>query len=362
MAGAAALFKPTLGIVLLMAAPLALRERRTPARAALVAGLPLAGFGLALVPLLIYLLGRGAVGDLLDSAWRFGGFYGGQTYQGLGRALSDTLWELGRWLYDWRFLSALGAAGAAAFRGERRFRLVGLFFGLLLLQLVAQMKFFTYHFIPLLVPLSLLAAAGGGLILGAASGRRVRRWMLVLLLAALFCGNLGPDTRRYRREFLFDLGRVPPESFLAPYGKWGGGDLCPVASAAVAAYLAAHTRPDEPVLVFGLEPGLYVNADRFPPTRFAYDQPLVTDPRGNQRFARYRETLRREFISDLAARPPAYIAVIENDATGIEAEDSYTQMREFKEFNDLVEREYVLETKIEDYFIFRRLDRSREGG
>jgi hypothetical protein len=211
----------------------------------------------------------------------------------------------------------------------------------------------------MLIPLSLLAARGGHFLLfeeSSHSGARSARRLLALVLLALFAGNLLPEAGRYRREYLYDRQLTDRATFLHPYGKWGGGDMCPLASQAVADYLTQHTSPADPVLIFGLEPGLYVMAQRFSPTRFAYDQPLVTDPKGDAAFAKYRDSLRERFMSDLAARPPKYIVVIENDATSVEDKDSYTQMREFSDFNDFVDGRYVLETKIEDYFMFRRLD------
>lgn len=359
LAGLAAQFKPTLGIVILAAAPAVIRERRDRGRMLAAAGLTTAGFALAFIPLAVYLLATGAAGPMIESVFRFGGFYGSQNYRGFFRTGLDALWQLLGWSYDWRFLTALGLIGAAAGLASRAMRTAVLFFLLLLIQVVAQMKFFTYHWVPLLVPLSVLAAQGGSAVLSAPRDQPAgpKRWALALILLALLFGNLGPETKRYRRELYHDLGRTPRDNFLAAYAKWGFGDLNPLASRLAAEYIARQTSPDEPVLVFGLEPGFYVAARRFPPTRFAYDQPLVTEPGDNLAFAAYRQKLREEFMADLAARPPAYIIVIEDDATGIEAKDSYTQMREFPELSGLIDRDYALETKIEHYYLYRRLGR-----
>ena len=359
LAGLAAQFKPTLGIVILAAVPAVIRERRHRGRLLAVAGLTIAGFAFAFIPLAVYLFTTGAAGPMFESVFRFGGFYGGQNYHGFFRTGLDALWQLVGWAYDWRFLTALGLIGAAAGIGSRAMRTTALCFLLLLIQVVAQMKFFTYHWIPLLVPLALLAARGSEAIFSAPRGQPdgPKRWALALILIALLFGNLGPETKRYRRELYYDLGRTPRDNFLAAYGKWGFGDLNPLASRLAAEYVARHTEPDEPILVFGLEPGFYISAQRFPPTRFAYDQPLVTEPGDNQPFGAYRQELREEFMRDISSQPPAYIVVIEDDATGIEAKDSYTQMREFPELSGLIDRDYALETKIEHYYLYRRLGR-----
>lgn len=361
-------FKPTLGIVLFsVLVPLwqVRREKGRPFRLGLATT---AGFVVSFLPLLCYLLIKGDLAAMVESVVRFGGFYGAQAYAGVFAASRESAFELLRWLFEWRFLAALSViALIQSLRSSRGVQLTALFAALLLFQVVLQMKFFTYHWVPLLLPGSLLAAGGisnlltadslelGGRMPPSAPSLPNHRFALILLLAALLIGNLAPSAKRYRRELYYDLGALPKNNFLAAYGKWGGGDMCPLASQAVADYVKEHSRPADPLLVFGLEPGLYVLADRMPPTRFAYDQPLVTDPRGNSAFASYRETMRSQFMRDLQKKPPLYIVVIENDATGIEPEDSYTQMKAFPALRDLIEKNYVLETKIEDYFIYRRI-------
>jgi len=355
-AGLAAQFKPTLGIVLFAALYPAWRRR--PSSAALLSASCLVGFGLSFVPLVIYLQRHEAFGAMLESVVKFGGFYGGQAYDGFGGTLSKIARNLLAWLYKWHFMAALGAAGLIALskKSSAGFRLA-LGFGLLLLvQMITQMKFFTYHFIPLLIPCALLAARGAEFVLGGESDgtTKARRFALGLLVFALLIGNLGPHSKRYRREMLYDLGRIDRVTFLSAYGRWGVGDMCALASEAVAQYLKSHTRPEDPILIFGHEPGLYVMAERRAPTRFAYDQPLVTEPDGSRKFARYREQMREEFLSDLAGSPPRYIVVIENDQSPIKPEDSFTLMQKFTAFKELIDRDYFLETKIEDYYIFRR--------
>ncbi|MFO8056443.1 MAG: hypothetical protein R6V10_04020 [bacterium] len=367
-AGFAAQFKPTLAIVLIacLYPAFAGLKWRKPGFKSL--GAAAAGFVISFVPLLLYLLSTDSLGAMAESVFRFGGFYGGQSYQGLSHVLKKSSGNLVSWLYEWRFLVVLSVAALVSYRksGDLRIRLLLVFGLLLLFQVIVQMKFFTYHWIPLLLPASVMAAAGAAYIARAAktktapggiSGPREKsyRAVIVLVLFALFLGNLVPSGKRYKRELLYDLGMIAERDFLSAYGSWGGGDISPLASQAVADYIKENASPGEPVLVFGLEPGLYIAAERFAPTRFAYDQPLVTRPRGNDAFRAYRSRLRSEFLSDISENPPVYIIVIENDATSIEPQESYEQMKEFASFYELVKRDYFLENKIEDYFIYRRL-------
>jgi len=353
-AGLAAQYKPTLGIVVL-AAPLAALKAR-PGRPAAPTAAAAAGFIISFVPLLVHLVAAGALSEMLDSVFRFGSFYGGQYYKGFMATFYGAVKGVALWAYEWRFLITLAAGGVVLGRGKPEVRTVTVFAALLLVQVIVQMKFFTYHWIALLGPVSILAALGGGELMDRlADAGKTQRRLVMVILAALLVGNLAPRASRYRRELLYDLGMITQWDFLKAYAPWGKGDICPAAQRAAASYVKERTRPDQPVLVWGHEAAFYLLAGRFPPTRFAYDQPLTADPGGNEAFARYRERLRAEFISDLKQRPPAYIVVIEGDATGIEPEDSYTQMKSFVAFDEYIEESYALETKIEHYFIFARV-------
>jgi hypothetical protein len=299
---------------------------------------------------------------MIDSMIFYGGFYGGQKYHSaLGVAFSGAR-NIIEWAYDWRFLTALALIAAArSWRRERAVMAAALCAALLLLQVVIQMKFFTYHWIPLLLPGSLRAAKGAGVMLGgdgeaAGAGPQWRggRFAVALVLAALFLGNLLPDAGRYRREMLYDEGRIDQVNFLAPYGPWGKGDICPLAQNEVAKYIKQRTNPDDPILVVGNELGLYVMAERFSPTPFAYDQPLNMDYSGPiKRLSRL--AIRLLFMNKITQRPPLYILVLRNDQTSIEPVDSYTQLNGFRKFKQWIGDNYYLETIIEDYMIYRKL-------
>ena len=352
-------FKPTVGMVgLALAAEVAWPGRRRRSEVILGLACLLAGFAAGWIPLLAYLLVTHTGKDMLEGVFIFGRFYGGQTYAGGTSALTLALGRSLKWLLDWRALVVLSAAAVLYGRREQTpgLRLLLLWTLASYLQVFLQMKFFSYHWVVLFGPLAVLAGMG----LAALFPERPRLsgpllpLAAALLLAALLLGSLYDPARRYRRELLYDLGRIQAADFYRPYGKWGEGDICVAAELAVAHYLHWNTGPEDPVLVFGLEPGLNFLAGRRPPTRFAYDLPLTADPRGNAGFAAYQARLRREFLEDLKERPPAYVVVVEKDATSIEPLESYQQMLAFAEFHNWLEQGYFLETKIEHYFIYHR--------
>ena len=352
-------FKPTLGIMgLALAAEVAWpgeRSRRGAVRGLI---LLLAGFVAGWIPLLAYLLGTHTLREMVAGVFIYGRFYGGGAYTGLGDVLKLSLARSAKWLLDWRALIVLSAA--AAIHGRRAhtpgLRLLLLWTLAAYLHVFLQMKFFSYHWVVLLGPLSVLAGMGVAAIFP--ERPRVSGPLLpvaaALLLGALLIGSLYEPARRYQREALYDLGLIQAGDFYRPYGKWGEGDICIQAEQAAAQYLRWHTDPQDRVLVFGLEPAINFLAERRPPTRFAYDQPLTADPRGNAGFAAYQAGLRREFLGDLQAHPPVYVVVVEKDVTSVEPIESYQQMLAFTDFHDWLERNYFLETKIEHYFMYRR--------
>ena len=352
-------FKPTVGMMgLFLAAEVAWPGKRRPGES--VRGIVSlgAGFIAGWIPLLAYLLWTHTLGEMVAGVFIYGRFYGGEAYTGIADVLKLSLARSAKWLLDWRALIVLSAAAAIQGRRARdpglRLLLLWTLFGYL--HVFLQMKFFSYHWVVLLGPLSVLSGMG----MAAMFPERPRLSgpllpvAAALVLGALLLGSLYEPARRYRRELLYDLGLIQAVDFYRPYGKWGEGDICVQAELAVAHYLHGNTGPQDRVLVFGLEPGINFLAGRWPPTRFAYDQPLTADPRGNAGFAAYQAGLRREFLHDLQARPPAYVVVVEKDVTSVEPKESYQQMLAFTAFHDWLEGDYFLETKIEHYFIYRR--------
>lgn len=352
-------FKPTLGLVGLALALEVAWSGRQARRQTLEGELLLfAGFVAGWIPLLIYLLVTGSLAQMVEGVFVYGRFYGGQAYASPGKALVLAFLRTLKWALDWRALAALilvavFAAGRDQPAGRRL--LIG-WLVMSYLNVLGQMKFFTYHWIPLLGPCSVLAGIGVVELFPRWPRRNspLLAQAAALFLALLLVGSLYDPARRYRRELLYTLGLIPAEHFYRAYGDWGEGDICVRAELAVAEYLRRNTGPEQSVLVFGLEPGINFLAERRPPTRFAYDLPLTTGTRGNAEFAAYQEKIRREFLADLEKEGPEYVVVVEKDATSIEPEESYQQMRNFAAFRRWLEEGYYLETKVEHYFLFRK--------
>jgi len=354
----AMLYKPTvalapglMGLFLLLDQGRGIKER----------GMGILGFGLGLIlPAIIvaiYFQSRHALSEMIRQVFIFGTAYGGQYYSGGPKVFGLIFWKIVSWMIDFGFLVGFAILGMTGLIREKKQNWkLPFWFGLgLFLNLLIQLKFFTYHFMVLLLPLAIFSGAFFGAELDKlfpAQNRPARAgiWILALFL---FSANLKSDFSRYGRELLYDLGRISKDDFLEKYGKWGFGDLSVTAEYQVSRYLREQTGPEEKVLVFGLEPGINFLAQRKAPGKFSYDLPL-TYQFGSEKFQPYQNQLRKQFLSELNSGAPAYIVVVEKDTSAIEPKDSFDQMLAWVEFKSFLAENYFLETKIEHYYLYRK--------
>jgi hypothetical protein len=73
------------------------------------------------------------------------------------------------------------------------------------------------------------------------------------------------------------------------------------ARSAAAAYLKSVTTPDQKILQWGWESGIYFMADRIPPTRYSFQFPAYFN-------SPYQKAVLTTLLTDIQADPPAYIA------------------------------------------------------
>jgi hypothetical protein len=117
------------------------------------------------------------------------------------------------------------------------------------------------------------------------------RWLPFLFGTMACAQSLFAD-----RAVLFFLS--PPEASRAVYGANAFPE-----SAEIGRYLAAHTRPDQPIMVIGSEPQIYFYAHRRSSSRQIYTYPLM-EP---QPFAR---RMQEDMIREIEQTPPAYVVLV----------------------------------------------------
>jgi hypothetical protein len=323
-----------------------------------------AGFGLVQGAMLIYLVAGGALDDYIEATrfaagyTRLGGHYapnGLTTSNYIYQVrLSFLFWSLGKLILTAPAIVG-GFYGAFVLR-ERRVQRLVLFVVLADLGIMAQAKFFPYHYLYMLPFVALLAGWGWDQLfrrLARAGGRRLAVTG-GLLLIVLF-GQSTPDVvdgAYWQWKGYVDFKRDPVyrETFYDYFGSWGGGPFSYRASREAAYYVARRTQPGEYVYVWGYDPLIYLLADRPSSSRFIYSFPLMSDwaPREWQ----------GEFLAELEARPPVYFIVQRYEGarwiTG-HVIDTGEYIGWFPPLQFWLDQHYQVETEIEDYVIYRRV-------
>lgn len=224
------------------------------------------------------------------------------------------------------------------------------------LGVAVQAKYFLYHWHSLLPFLALLSGWTASFLWRSLrdAGRSPMAAGATLAVIGAFLLLLTPNvTDRAVRDWdAFARYWLQPDSRSAYYdrfGLYGKGSFSYKASEEVARYVQARTTPDDTVFVWGYDPLLYVLAERDSPSRFTSFLPLMslwTPPEWTD-----------EFVDDLEQQRPAYIILQRNEnarwITGhwIDPVDFVGLLPDFKA---VLDQDYELERRIEDYSLYRR--------
>ncbi len=237
--------------------------------------------------------------------------------------------------------------------GASRLLLWGVFTWLLSLVAVFwQSKFWHYHYQVVLVPLCLAAGATLAMLLAwlPRTRHRVPAAAASLALIALCSLPYGRLVIAYNREHLIWpalRGAVDRRQFLATY-RSGATDYDVLATTEAAESLRSETTPNDRIFVWGFEPGIYVQTQRRPASRFLYDYPLMP------RFEAVHAEFMRQLMHDLETQPPARIVVMSRDPNDIEEKDSVTQLLDVPALRQFIITNYEPAWRQEDFWVLRR--------
>jgi hypothetical protein len=213
----------------------------------------------------------------------------------------------------------------------------------------AQGKFFSYHWLALLFPLSLLAGYALGelmtLFRRTMQGPRMAAafGLTGLALVALTPGLVSSPTGEYRNFLGYLCGSVSDAENEGRHSGWYAYEH------RLAEYVKADSAPEESFFIWGQWPVAYWWAERPPASRFLYDSGL--------RATWAPEEWRAELVEDLRRTKPAYLAVGASGpqpwlvGTNAGAEE---QIAEYPALRSLLEGSYRL---VEDMHLFRVYER-----
>lgn len=217
-----------------------------------------------------------------------------------------------------------------------------------------QQRLFLYHLVPFFAPFSLLAAEGTLAIDSFSRQISPRRIPLIALLVPLFWLMMVRGDH-YLAFAEYVAGKRTRKEWMARFGHPSPGEFYYLGQLQAASFLKEQTEPKDPVFIWGFEPYVYAAARRYPPTRFATNQPVaaIWAPRRWQ----------RELINDLRRFPPLFIVVVHNDvlplATGTFS-DSHRLLSRLPGLKQFLLERYRFVRRIEDYSFYKRQVEIRE--
>lgn len=263
--------------------------------------------------MLAWFAGHGALTDLLAATISYNLEYSGETYGGavnplrylltfpVRHARIDALWFLGGFgclvllvasRRHWRALVWVAWVGAAclsiAINGSR---------GLPQYFVQAQPA---------------LALALGLALAWLRPALRLRGSLVVwtlLVVGAWRVGTFPKVAEYFWHDWQYLTGQITFTDHLARFGARDSDDkYSALAVRELADYLSEHTRPEEPVLVFGFSPGALVQSSRASATRFFWSRPAIVG--FNASDPAYATS---GLLADLVRRPPALVALQRRD-------------------------------------------------
>lgn len=206
--------------------------------------------------------------------------------------------------------------------------------GVALLVLVAHGAYFSYQFLPLAAPLAILAA---GAVQALRGGWPSLPGMQRAALVALAAAGLFVPAYRFAdgAQYTIRTLRHGPEAL-----PWQG----------TVDYVRTHTSPDDPILVWGNVPAIYVDSGRRAATRFPY---MLFAARRWQGL-----DLRAMLLDDLRTSTPAVLVVVKKrprPTCGVSTtQDEWDLYQEFSELRRLIAESYESEMEDANFIVYQR--------
>jgi 4-amino-4-deoxy-L-arabinose transferase-like glycosyltransferase len=356
----AIIFKSTLGIFIALPLAAAFASRRESLRPRIArAAWYLAGCAIVLLAAAGLIWKAGALGQMVDIVIRWNAAYArmqvpGLPHQSLASQLAKAfIGQPAALIFPIGLLALVGATDLCFRPGSTRVRwLVPAWALVVVLQVWIQGRYYSYHWLPLLPPLALLAGQGLrtlSVALRKSLRPRPAAALSALGLVALFA-MLGTGYYSFLRFPLrYMAGQVPRATYLRAFDRAIVSDFSLTADQEVAAWIRQRIRPNTPFYIWGFEPLIYFLADRPPASRFIYNIPLVASWSPAE--------WRAELVRDLQEKSTRYILVVHRDPQPWMVgrwDDSASQLATYPELAQLLRDRYRLCEQIQDFDIYER--------
>jgi len=230
-----------------------------------------------------------------------------------------------------------------------RWRMIGVWLMGTAIAMLIQAKGYDYHWLPMLPPLSLLAAdTTHRLITLLASWLDTpqQKYYTRIALAIGLALSVWLGVHTWGTAFGYLSGREPAADY---HARFVGGEVRADESQAVADYLRQRVAPNDTLYIWGFRPEVYYLTQTRPATRFIFQFPLVADW--------YPDDWQQQNVDTLWASLPPYVLVLRGDfmpwVTGQDA-DSNTLLQDYTELNNWLIFNYERETQIGNFLVWKR--------
>lgn len=219
-----------------------------------------------------------------------------------------------------------------------------------LLCLLFQGKFFYYHWLTCYIPMSIFI--GNLFYLSIKNYKKIYPIIFILVaLILIYIYTIEKYLFSFKFIMAYKMGHISEEVYYRGFGGYGSlepGHFSFQANYEVADYIKNHTNNEDPILIFSFSSVPYYLSKREAPTRFFFNVPVIA-PWSNKDW-------RKEFLNDIKWNPPKYFIFIQGDAnpwvSGI-SKDSYDTMREWKELSNFLTENYIYDTQIELFKLYK---------
>lgn len=319
-----------------------------------------AGFSVPIVATLAWYASKGALADLRQVLFVFTPEYTRIGWQDK-HVVPMTLYGIREWLFAYSSGLLVGLLLLVIFRPKReelaRVLTILACIGVHIAGIVMQGKFFPYHWAATFPLTALLAALGydKAFHYALARGPRATNLFGLGLVAAMMVRSPVPNMGE--RFGLRSLRRIwllvhPPADATAQWDKLASvADVDANQNRRVALFIAAHTKAEDPLYIWGFECAIYDLADRPLASRYIYNVP--------QRASWSAEEMQRALMVDLAQHVPGSIVVEHADVfpmvTG-STDDSAISLYDFPQLYRLLWSRYHLAQRIGDFDVYLRTD------
>lgn len=215
-----------------------------------------------------------------------------------------------------------------------------------LFSLVVQWKFYHYHFLVIIPPISIGAALFVKVIVDFT--KEGRKKIIAAVFAVIFTGFIlyagRPYAENYKTLGDYFSGRQTLEEVYIKNGFTSDSVFMFSKTLNAINYVNQYTQPNDKIFVWGYDPLLYYVTGRDCVSRFLYHVPLMWKAENT--------TFRREFMDELNKTNPKLIITASGDPlyyiSGYN-EDSKQLLERFSEFKSFIDSKYSFKTRINDY-------------